>query len=249
MTEKTQKRLTPQEFWLMAATWGSAMTAGDPGACMYGFDKNGLVQSEEHRQDCIQYIKTEFRSILDANTASDDADLGQRANEIQAMLMYLETAPVEGGAPEIDSFTDAYIAAALWSTNDESDDAGGQPLDRNYSPENIAPESMQRMLADCAHFQTTYGHLLIDEHIEHRRGKSTPQEMAGHDFWMTRNRHGVGFWDGDWNARVEAVLTEAARSYGEADLYVGDDGWIYQTGGTENPLPVPGVLAARAPSP
>jgi hypothetical protein len=42
--------LSPCEFWLKAAEWSSYMSSGDPGACMYGFDETGAVQSEAHRQ-------------------------------------------------------------------------------------------------------------------------------------------------------------------------------------------------------
>ena len=45
--------MTPDEAWGYAATWGSYMSAGDPGACMYGFDENFEVQSENHRAACL----------------------------------------------------------------------------------------------------------------------------------------------------------------------------------------------------
>ena len=44
-------------------------------------------------------------------------------------------------------------------------------------------------------------------------------------FWLNRNGHGAGFWDGDW-PKHGAELDKAAHSYGEFDLYVGDDGEI-----------------------
>jgi hypothetical protein len=55
-------------------------------------------------------------------------------------------------------------------------------------------------------------------------------ERAGHDFWLTRNHHGAGFWDrGELDARgIGKRLTDHAHSYGGVDLYVGDDGRIYQ---------------------
>jgi hypothetical protein len=51
--------------------------------------------------------------------------------------------------------------------------------------------------------------------------------MAGHDFWLTRNGHGAGFWDGDWPEPLATVLTDAAHAFGELSPYVGDDGLIY----------------------
>ena len=39
---------------------------------------------------------------------------------------------------DLDAFTNAYIETMLWSTNDESDEKGGEPLDTNYGPTDIA---------------------------------------------------------------------------------------------------------------
>lgn len=50
------KNYTPSQFWLVAASWGSYIRGGDPGACMYGFGESGRVQSEEHRRRCINWI-------------------------------------------------------------------------------------------------------------------------------------------------------------------------------------------------
>jgi hypothetical protein len=36
-----------------------------------------------------------------------------------------------------------------------------------------------------------------------------------------------GFWDGDWLEPYATRLSEAARKFGEFDLYRGDDGLIY----------------------
>ncbi len=49
---------------------------------------------------------------------------------------------------------------------------------------------------------------------------------AGHDFWLTRERHGAGFWD-EGLGSIGDRLTEAAHAYGSFDLYVGDDGMIH----------------------
>ena len=54
---------------------------------------------------------------------------------------------------KIDNFTRGYIVAALWSTNDESTPSGGEPLDKNYDVENIAPETLDRIVEDCEKFQ------------------------------------------------------------------------------------------------
>lgn len=42
--------------------------------------------------------------------------------------------------------------------------------------------------------------------------------QSGHDFWLTRNRHGAGFWDGDYPEDVGKALTDAAHVYGSVYL-------------------------------
>ena len=112
---------------------------------------------------------------------------------------------------DLDDFTQGYVTCMLWA---ESDDEG-VPLDKNYDFDDFTPELRATVLNDCARFQ----HDNADD-IKDRKS------LAGHDFWLTRNGHGSGFWDGDWPEAGDR-LTEASKAYGEFDLYVGDDGVIY----------------------
>jgi hypothetical protein len=47
-----------------------------------------------------------------------------------------------------------------------------------------------------------------------------------HDIWLTRNRHGAGFWDRG-HGEADQMLTHCAHLLGERDVYRGDDGLIY----------------------
>jgi hypothetical protein len=116
----------------------------------------------------------------------------------------------------MDDFLKSYIITALWSTNDESTPSGGVPLNRNFHTEDIHPDSLREMELDCMAFQRAAGTLL----------KGVDLEQAGHDFWLTRNGHGVGFWDRDMGP-VGERLTELCKFFGECNLYVGDDGKIH----------------------
>ncbi len=231
--------MNPREFSQKVSNWGSAMHAGDPGSCLYGFDGSGVVQSEEHRRDCIAYLEGECRKAADVNVAAGE-DPEEQHPEIDALVAYLKGAPVKGWVGELDEFTDAYVKAALFSTNDEADDSGGDPLDANYGIEHLDPEALETMKADCARFRELYGPLLVDEAYVGGRSEGA-EAMAGHDFWLTRCGHGAGFWDGDWEEPAATVLTAAAKSFGECDLYVGDDGRIHTFGGAANPEPVEGA--------
>ena len=116
-----------------------------------------------------------------------------------------------------DSFTRSYIETALWSSMDNANDQGGEPLDENYSAADIDPHTMAQMIADCTAFQERNAELLSDSGLSDKR--------AGHYFWLSRNGHGSGFFDENLDA-----LQDAAEAYGEFDLYVGDDGVIYAMG-------------------
>lgn len=121
---------------------------------------------------------------------------------------------------DIDTFLAAYIECALWSTSGTSpgDECGPQPLDANYGPEDIAPDTLAAMREDCARF-------IAANKADLEATGATP-EQCGHDFWLTRERHGAGFWDRGYGA-VGERLTSASNAYGEFCLYVGDDGLIH----------------------
>lgn len=126
-------------------------------------------------------------------------------------------------ATQLDNFTSAYLECALWSSTDNADNTGGQPLDRNYGVGDIAPETLARMVEDCARFQS--------ENAADLRACGQDDEYSGHDFWLTRCGHGAGFWDRDPSNESERKALErlslASKEFGNVDLYVGDDGKIY----------------------
>jgi hypothetical protein len=128
--------------------------------------------------------------------------------------------------PELDDFTLAYLEAALWSSTDESDEAGGEPLDKNFDIEDFAPEAIKEVVADTKAFQEENAGDLAKAAKFHSRGEWSSDEQHGHDFWLTRNRHGAGFWDRGYGP-VGKRLTDAAHAYGEVHIYVGDDGKLY----------------------
>jgi hypothetical protein len=117
----------------------------------------------------------------------------------------------------VEQFVAHYIECALWSSNDESDERGGKPLDENYGPDDLAPEARAGMERECASFIAASG-------VE--GSDNWNAEQAGHDFWLTRNGHGAGFWDRGHGAEGDA-LSKVAKSYGSSDLYIGDDGLLY----------------------
>lgn len=50
--------------------------------------------------------------------------------------------------------------------------------------------------------------------------------QLGHDFWLTRNNHGAGFWDRGLG-ELGDKLTEIAQGFKECFVEEGDDGFLY----------------------
>lgn len=132
-----------------------------------------------------------------------------------------------------DGFTRAYIVCALWTGVEypEGHEMAGRDKDYSKNPCDLDPATMESMMTDCAKFQKRAATIIAiaDETGECKRGPDcdTALERAGHDFWLTRNGHGAGFWDGDWPEPYATQLDKLSKKFGESDLYTGDDGLIY----------------------
>lgn len=107
----------------------------------------------------------------------------------------------------------SYLETALWSSADEGDEG----LDANYSIDDVSFATKRQAVRDLHTFCRMAGELL----------DGLSPVVVAHDFWLTRNGHGAGFWDVDYPEEVGKALTELAHSFGSVDLYVGDDGLIH----------------------
>jgi hypothetical protein len=154
-----------------------------------------------------------------------DRALGGSAQARRRCIEVIRSAQAQGdNAPSkrnLDEMFNAYVETALWSSTAEDD----TPLDRLDAE--VADSALASMRKDVESFARDNAELIerADVHTVNygRWGR------AGHDFWLTRNGHGAGFWDGDWQPKsLGKTLTDAAHAYGETYLYVGDDGMIYQ---------------------
>jgi hypothetical protein len=163
----------------------------------------------------------------------------------------------------LDYFTKEYIITALWTDTDninappeeepeeeEDDDIEGdewkpvpekptpRPTKTSYNINDFSTETLEKMKSDCNDFYNKYSELY------HKAGWA--DDLAAHDFWLTRNRHGAGFQDREMNELdqelnhgiseeqfedVKEMLIKASHSFGEFSLYLGDDGLIYGSRG------------------
>jgi len=125
----------------------------------------------------------------------------------------------------------------LWSENDNADESGGEPLDANYTPEDIDTDSLQELSKRFQSF-VEEAEKLITEKVgsdwssidDFYTGSGNSDYQTEHDFILTANGHGAGFWEkSDWPEEVGSILDKLARKYGEIHADVGDDGNIYLT--------------------
>lgn len=121
---------------------------------------------------------------------------------------------------EIDRAVDAYVETALWSSVDDD----GMSLDSNYGADDLAPETLATMRADVIAFVEGVEDAQDDEGWPGLVGISP--EVVGADFWLTRNRHGAGFWDRGLGAQGD-YLTDVSHGYGACVLYAGHDGRLH----------------------
>jgi len=139
---------------------------------------------------------------------------------------------------ECDDFTAQYLETALWASavllpaiegelvDGCMDVPEDHPLhgiseddhfDKDFDYTDFTEEAIRAAVADCAKFQEENADDLCDEDDEH----------AGHNFWLNRNGHGVGFWDGDYEEEKGNRLSNACDAYGELHVWVDENGCLY----------------------
>lgn len=116
-----------------------------------------------------------------------------------------------------------YVATALWSCVDSDDFDGGATLDEKYDVDDISDELREQMRADLTDFIGS-NREVIDRVIASRDDYDITS--VAHDFWLTRNSHGAGFWDRGFGDDGKH-LSEMASAHGSVDIYAGDDGKLY----------------------
>jgi len=117
--------------------------------------------------------------------------------------------------------TTALLTTLLWSSTDDN----GEPLDSGDCQP--SPELIARLETDWERFETIIQDRMPDFDPDEHCLTANSDQME-HDFILTRNRHGCGFWDSyRWQAPYGDQLTAICHSMGELEPCVGDDGLIY----------------------
>ena len=95
----------------------------------------------------------------------------------------------------------AYLEAAIWAD---------KPEDEDWDTTEWEPDSEATAWFECCAFLK-----LAKWHIN-----DWTMEQLGHDFWLTRNGHGTGFWDRDFGTEESRdALTMLSKVFGECSPY------------------------------
>lgn len=123
---------------------------------------------------------------------------------------------------DITAVTHAYLDTMLWTGHYYAgEDVEPEPLDDHYGMGDIPDDLAEDAMSDVADFVNN----LDEDGLTERVAEHWDDGQLGHDFALTRNRHGAGFWDrgrGD----IGDILTDRAHPYGEWNL-IGDPSGIY----------------------
>lgn len=119
-----------------------------------------------------------------------------------------------------------YLVCQLWAQRDP--DREDELLDAHYGLDNLAPRVWGELEAELGVLLGPHEAQveLYGQRREHNPADGTVWEHFGHDFYLTREGHGSGFWDrglGD----LGDYLTTVARQAGEAvELFDPGDGTL-----------------------
>lgn len=130
------------------------------------------------------------------------------------------TAAMEAGKG-LDPFTEAYIMC-MYFTDSCDYEEGAEDNEGMFDVEDeLSEEALNLVKTECEDFQKNPDLARCYEEFPWYG-----PDRAGHDFWLTRNHHGAGFWDRGLGG-LGTKLTQAAQAYGGCDAYRGDDGKVY----------------------
>lgn len=134
---------------------------------------------------------------------------------------------------QIDTITKHYLLAMLWTMPGDDDcENPGDSITLLHLPR----ETIKAARQDVTRFVESCGKLFDAAMACYNNGygqhpdAGSAEAAYGHDFALTRNGHGVGFWDREQEGLPRVLgeaLTLICEGFPPRDLYVGEDGRAY----------------------
>lgn len=104
-----------------------------------------------------------------------------------------------------------YLTTALWTAEFDNEDVSD--IDK-YSTDSAIDDIKDFLIK------------LDNENLLAELREKLEDSDIGHNFWLTRNGHGAGFWDKGLGQLGDDV-SKICRKFGEKYIYKGDDEKIY----------------------
>ncbi|OHT67783.1 hypothetical protein [Mycobacteroides chelonae] len=120
-----------------------------------------------------------------------------------------------------------YLEAQLWAGLDlgrEDEYGNNPPLDEHYDRSDIAEEYIDNLRVEIRDVVAAHP-LAVRMYLSQRKfdaSDGSASEHFGHDLYLTRERHGAGFWDRGLG-ELGTYLSRIAHDLGSAEL-LWDDG-------------------------
>jgi hypothetical protein len=108
------------------------------------------------------------------------------------------------------------LGTLLWSEYDWEHDEQ-IPLDQLFTVEDFSDDSINQIRRELFAF--------IEANADDLDGINL--NSIAHDFILTRNGHGAGFWDRGYPDGIGERLTVSAKGFGPANVYLGDDSQLF----------------------
>lgn len=121
-------------------------------------------------------------------------------------------------------FIYGYLECALWAS--PCDDNNNE-LDSEYSLEDLTSDALTEIVTECNEWITA-NRALLDEALDELPDREASQH--GHDLFLTRNRHGAGFWDRGYSSELSEKLTNVSHDAGSRFLWGDNETLSYMRG-------------------
>lgn len=202
-------------MYIIAYTYEADYHCASCAEARFGRDENGDIpedaEDNEGNTVGVLFVHQEWHE------PSIDTEQILSCSDCNAELDVIEALPATD--QEMYQATEAYLECAPWSSIDVLPNGENVNLD-DYE---LSEEARDMLDADIEEFVTDNINLI-------RRAMEVDSvynfAQVGHDYWLTRNGHGAGFWDRGLG-KVGRELTEACKPYGSSELYLADDLKVY----------------------
>ena len=112
-----------------------------------------------------------------------------------------------------------YCEAAFWTDFEDPDN--------DEQCHTLSLSFVKQAVKDCKKFLHNMN-LFVNGPFKVEDTVGYTYSRLGHDFWLTRNHHGVGFWDRVELGKVGRDLTQFTQvNFKNVDAYIGDGGHGY----------------------